>query len=52
MEDVDPGIVNEGKYLDEGLRILARIIARRHLARTDAKSKKPSDGEEVNDNHA
>lgn len=52
MEDVDPGMVNEGKQLDEGLRILARLIARRHLAMTDAQSDKPSDGEEVNDNHS
>ena len=30
MESGDPGMVNERNNLDEGLRILARIIARRH----------------------
>jgi len=30
MESGDPGMVNDRNNLDEGLRILARIIARRY----------------------
>jgi hypothetical protein len=36
----------------QGLRVLARIIAAAYLAQTDAQAERPSDGEEVDDDHS